>query len=758
MCIRVLRGSPVPVGYRSKRPIGDEWQNLRIDESNVAEFFPEGADLNVGINLEASRIVDVDLDCPEAIDLAPEFLPKTLLFGRPSKPRSHWLYRATDGARHRKFSARLPTEGKAQCLVEHRTTGQTVVPGSVHESGESIRFCNDTEPERASVDDAVRQLAIATYLVRRGWKRLEAVAFAKAPDLSRLDDHDLKQIARWVDPKPGARESAPRPGDPRIEVYNSTHPIDWERYGRTCPICGHNGCFGPLKGNPARWYCFSASHEGAGVEGTTGYHGDSADLAAHEAGLPISAFLASLPELAPLTLARQRMAEFREGTEHSEEAEDRLVSDVRALVELMDDPLDRDRAEVDLQALTGKSKSALALPRVKLARDQTTVPSVVTEYGFDASSSGAPQVNLNNAFKVLKHERRPVRFDQFKQRILTPGGEWSDVEDIRLARYMQEDLGLAKMTPEITRQAVILWSQQNAGDSVREYFDSLQWDGVRRLEDFLFRAFGVQPTEYTRAASRNFMRSVAARVLKPGAKVDTMLVLEGLQGIMKSTGIKTLAGADWFAEAFESPTSKDFFLALIGKLIVEIAEMSSFSKAEVTAVKRVLSCQVDRYRPPYGRASQDFPRRGVFVGTTNADDYLSDPTGGRRFWPVRCTVVDVNYIAANREQLFAEAFADVKAGATWWEMPAGATAAEQEARRAGDAWEDVLRASLEGVAQTTAVEALTVCGLATSHMDKSAQMRVAAILRRLGFGKCDVWADGRNRKVWRRRGGDDATH
>src|SRR5207302_6188158 len=132
--------------------------------------------------------------------------------------------------------------------------------------------------------------------------------------------------------------------------------------------------------------------------------------------------------------------------------------------------------------------------------------------------------------------------------------------------------------------------------------------------------------------------------------VDNMLVLDGTQGIGKSSALRAIAG-EWFAEQHESATSKDFYQVLQGKMLVEISEMDSFSRAEVTKVKQVVTCTNDRFRESYGRRAEDHPRQCIFVGTSNKWTH-DDETGARRFWPIDCRgTVDVAAIAAVRPQL-----------------------------------------------------------------------------------------------------------
>jgi hypothetical protein len=179
---------------------------------------------------------------------------------------------------------------------------------------------------------------------------------------------------------------------------------------------------------------------------------------------------------------------------------------------------------------------------------------------------------------------------------------------------------------------------------------------------------------------------MVARIYRPGCQVDNMVVLEGPQGIFKSSSLRVLAG-DHHAEQHESVTSKDFFQNLQGVWLIEISEMHSFSRTETSKVKQVITCTTDHFRPSYGRRAVDHPRMCVFAGMTNHDNWSKDETGARRFWPITCVEIDLDGIRNAREQLFAEAVARFKGGETWWEMPALETTREQELRYDTDVWQ-----------------------------------------------------------------------
>lgn len=273
---------------------------------------------------------------------------------------------------------------------------------------------------------------------------------------------------------------------------------------------------------------------------------------------------------------------------------------------------------------------------------------------------------------------------------------WADRDDFLVADWLQhQDI----MVPaSIAGQAVEVVARDRLFHPVREYLDGLVWDGAGRIDTWLSAYVGAEDTPYVRAVGARWLVSAVARIYNPGAKADCALILEGPQGIRKSTALKVL-GDPWFADRLSDLGSKDAAMETKGVWIIEVAELDTMSRAEVGTIKAFMSRTHDRFRPPYGKRLVDLPRQCVFAGSINPEGgYLKDASGGRRFWPIVCGVIDIEALKRDRDQLWAEARHQFQAGAPWWlDTPdLNALANEQQADRyQGDAWDDPIRLYLD---------------------------------------------------------------
>ncbi len=248
---------------------------------------------------------------------------------------------------------------------------------------------------------------------------------------------------------------------------------------------------------------------------------------------------------------------------------------------------------------------------------------------------------------------------------------------------------------------------------------------------------GADPSDYARAVGSKFLIGGVARIYRPGCKNDTCPIFEGKQGILKSSSLRALAGDEFFTDDIADLGSKDSVMQARGVWLIELAELDSMSRSEVSRVKSFMSRQVDRIRLPYDRRLTVAPRECIFAGTTNRHDYLKDESGARRFWPIECGAIRIDELRRDRDQLWAEARVRFEGGAAWWldsKTLVETAAGEQQARYEGDVWDELIAAWLCGR------ETVSVSGVLEFCLEKKKdvwmqadQNRVARILRASGW-------------------------
>ncbi len=266
---------------------------------------------------------------------------------------------------------------------------------------------------------------------------------------------------------------------------------------------------------------------------------------------------------------------------------------------------------------------------------------------------------------------------------------WADEHDVLAAAWMQHQ-GIP-VSREIVAQAVHAIANEHSFHPIRDYLDSLKWDGTNRIDDWLSLYMGVDTSEFVRAVGPKFLIGAVARVYRPGCKNDTCPIFEGPQGAQKSTALRCLASDDFFSDDIAELGSKDSVMQTRGVWIIELSELDAMSSSEKSRVKAFMSRQVDRIRPPYGRRVIEAPRECVFAGTVNKDTYLRDETGARRFWPLKCGTIRILDLQRERDQLWAEARQRFQRGDTWWldSKPLIESAAEAAGERyEGDPWDE----------------------------------------------------------------------
>jgi putative DNA primase/helicase len=295
-----------------------------------------------------------------------------------------------------------------------------------------------------------------------------------------------------------------------------------------------------------------------------------------------------------------------------------------------------------------------------LNKDYKIVPCLANIYDILRSDMRWDGVLAFNEFSYTIEKRKPPPFD------FGAVGEWEANDDVQASMWLTREYGFAP-TPAQVGEAVEALARASGFHPVRDYLNALKWDGVLRLDEWLFDYVGAAKTHYTMRVARWFLMGMVARVMEPGVKFDCCLVLEGTQGRRKSAMLRVLAG-EWFGDTDLDLNNKDSMGSIRGKWLYEFAELDSIARAESTRQKSFLSRQVDEYRPPYGRRDIRSPRQLVFGGSTNVNwGWNKDETGGRRFWPIECEYdIDCDGLAEVRDQLFAEAFELYKQGKRFW--------------------------------------------------------------------------------------------
>lgn len=323
------------------------------------------------------------------------------------------------------------------------------------------------------------------------------------------------------------------------------------------------------------------------------------------------------------------------------------------------------------------------------------------------NANGLPKGNLANvAYVVQNHPAMQgvIAWNSFTNRTMMvkaapwehsfeKSREWTTVDDLCCAEWIQRCGIDAKV--QTIQQAIERTAHENQIHPVRDYLDSLQWDGEPRISRWLADYLGASDSsEYVAAVGKMWLLSAVARIFQPGCQADSALIFESPQGRGKSTALRILGG-DWFTDDLPHVSAgKDAAQATQGAWIIEIAEMNSISKAEVSAIKAYLTRRVDRYRPPYGARFIEAPRQCVFAGTINPDGngYLRD-SENRRYWPVTVKETDRDRLNADRDQLWAEAVVRFRAGDNWYiqdDELATLAREEQSSRREVDEWEELI--------------------------------------------------------------------
>jgi predicted P-loop ATPase len=399
--------------------------------------------------------------------------------------------------------------------------------------------------------------------------------------------------------------------------------------------------------------------------------------------------------------------------------------------------------------------NVVALPAPEWTKD-------VQRYG-----SGAPHATLANACHALRSApdlHLVLAYDVFAMKTMmvsAPPWEfepqhfakraWTPHDDLLATEHLQR-IGIP-IKPQTAMQAVELVARERSFHPVLNYLDSLEWDHKPRLDTWLTDHLGAVETPYTQSIGRSALIGAVARIRDPGCKVDTVPIIEGRQGLGKSSAARVLFGDRYFSDELADLGGKDAAMQTQGVWLIEISELDAMTRSEVSRIKAFISRSTDRFRPPYGARVIESPRSCVFWGTTNSDAYLKDETGGRRFWPIKAGRINIDGLAAARDQLWAEADRLYRAGAAWWIVNPEAQRiadGEQTARYQGDPWDEAIGEYLKTVTDASVAEILhDVLHIDIGRQSQADMNRVVRCFKARGMVRSQVRTG--DKRAWRYR-------
>jgi hypothetical protein len=634
----ISRGwNPVPVPHGEKVPRG-QWQSRVINAGNASKYF-NGGPLNIGVMMGTASqgLTDVDLDCPEAVAVAPYILPRTAaVFGRASKPASHWLYVSDLATTARQATIKFEFP-KTVSLLELRCGGggkaaQTVFPGSTHPSGEAIKWDGiPGEPAKVAGAELIRcaRLIAACCLIVSAWP-------------TQGGRHDAALTLGGFFARAGLKAS--QIGVVTEAIARAARDLEWrDRVTAAKDHAQHHAQTGQGRGMPKL-----------------------AELVDEKAARKIAEWLDY--QEAPQPQSRSQPASSA-----------------------------APQQQTGTDYMPAKTKIACNVGNVLLAFEK--IPELTGAFGYD---------EMLQAEMLIK----PLfaADPDFVPRPLT------DNDVVTVQKHLQWQ-AFRRLGKDTTHDAINKYAYDHRYHPVRNYLEGLRWDGKGRLGSWLSTCLGTEASEYEEEIGKMFLISMVARIFQPACKVDYMLILEGGQGLLKSTACGILAGK-YFSDHLPDITSKDCFQHMRGKWLIEVAELRAYSRADLDHFKEFLVRTIERYRPPWGRKEVHEPRQCVFIATTNKDVYLRDETGNRRFWPATVGEIDLDRLRNERDQLFAEAAQLYRAGVPWWpdrDFERQVIAPRQEQVFEEDIWQEPIAAYLDGRAALG--ETVTIMQVARKALD-----------------------------------------
>lgn len=397
------------------------------------------------------------------------------------------------------------------------------------------------------------------------------------------------------------------------------------------------------------------------------------------------------------------------------------------------------------------------------------LPGPAAPGSFAAAASGVIPPTLVNLQAALRSDESGVklRYDTFLDRIMIGELPLKDTDYIKL-RTSFEERGFKSVSADLMRDAIRVVAADNIFDSAIEWASSLTWDGIPRIETSMSVYFGAEDNQYTRAVGRYLFSALAGRALDPGCQADMALIFVDTQGTRKTSAVRALAPSiETFGKVDLGKVIDDDGVSarrLRGKLVVELGELRGLATKDDEAVKDWISQRTEAWTPKYVEFETRYERRCVCIATSNRDDLLTDPTGNRRWLPLRTGLADDPGVERDRDQLWAEGVALWRASGIAWQDAERLAKGEHDSFRQTDVWEEIVRTWLitapplgsdgvprppPGVLPIVLHNIMTdALRLSLNQVGRREELRVGRVLKALNYTKIDKRINGVMTKVW----------
>lgn len=342
---------------------------------------------------------------------------------------------------------------------------------------------------------------------------------------------------------------------------------------------------------------------------------------------------------------------------------------------------------------------------------------------------------LDIVLDIMRSENLGIWYDSFQETVYLKDKPLTDsaIGTLRELLLRNHRINAGK---EMATDCIDIIAHEHECDPLMDYFGSLHWDGEERIRHIPGECFEISATEYSTEIFKRFLCGATERALNPGCIHRIVLILSGAENIGKSLFCRDLCpNPEWFSDYLPRDLhTKEAIEALLGKFIVESAELASFRRSEQEAIKAYFSRPVDYVRLAYRRFPVRYKRRAVVIGTTNAEQFLAFDAEGTRFWPIKVMAYNREWLVNNRDQIWAETLKMYRSGFKWWDIPPALAWIIREQRedfKEEDYWLAVLSA-LSGL-ETNMEACISILQIPSERVNRSVETRIGALMKKLGW-------------------------